>query len=247
MATTTITMITVTMRGIPTITTMTDVSATRAALRLQSWLSPSFPIGAYSYSHGVEAAIEGGLVSDAETLRDWIDGLLKFGSGASDAILLSEAWRHASGGDEKALYVLTEFATALIPTAELRLEASSQGTAFTKTVSAAWGEIEQIALPPAPPLPVAYGAITAAADIALDLAGPLYLQAFVHNLVSAAVRAVPLGQTDGQRVIAALEVSVDEVWCASEGRSIDDIGTAALMAEWSSMQHEAMDGRLFRS
>ncbi|WP_193170156.1 urease accessory protein UreF [Nisaea nitritireducens] len=238
----------VTMRGILTITTtMTDVSATRAALRLQSWLSPAFPVGAYSYSHGVEAAIEAGLVTDAETLRDWIEGLLRFGSGSSDAILLSEAWRHASAGDREALGTLTEFATALIPTAELRLEATSQGTAFVKTVSAAWGEIEQVALPPAPPLPVVYGAITASAGIALELAGPLYLQAFVHNIVSAAVRAVPLGQTDGQRVIAALEVCVDEVWSASEGCGTDEIGTAALMAEWSSMQHEAMDGRLFRS
>ena len=236
------------MRGIPAITTtMTDVSATRAALRLQSWLSPSFPVGAYSYSHGVEAAIEGGLVTDAETLRDWLEGLLRFGSGASDAILLSEAWRHASAGDAEALGGLTEVATALIPTAELRLEAASQGTAFVKTVSAAWGEIEQVVLPPAPPLPVAYGAVTAAAGIALELAGPLYVQAFVHNIVSAAVRAVPLGQTDGQRVIAALEACVDDVWRASEGCGADDIGTAALMAEWSSMQHEAMDGRLFRS
>ena len=241
-------MATLMMTGIPTIiTTMTDVSATRAALRLQSWLSPSFPVGAYSYSHGVEAAIDAGLVTDAETLRDWLEGLLRFGSGANDAILLSEAWRHASASDAAALAVLTEFATALIPTAELRLEATSQGTAFVKTVSAAWEEIEQVSLPPAPPLPVAYGAVTAAAGIALELAGPLYLQAFVHNIVSAAVRAIPLGQTDGQRVIAALEACVDEVWRASEGCGVDDIGTAALMAEWSSMQHEAMDGRLFRS
>lgn len=236
------------MRGIPTIaTTMTDVSATRAALRLQSWLSPSFPIGAYSYSHGVEAAIEAGLVTDAETLRDWIEGLVRFGSGANDAILLSEAWRHASAGDAEALAALAEFATALIPTAELRLEATSQGTAFVKTVAAAWEGIEQTALPSAPPLPVAYGAVTAAAGVGLELAGPLYMQAFVHNIVSAAVRAVPLGQTDGQRVIAALEACVGEVWRASEGCGTGEIGTAALMAEWSSMQHEAMDGRLFRS
>tara|TARA_R110002012_G_scaffold52685_28_gene135425 strand:- start:2475 stop:3155 length:681 start_codon:yes stop_codon:yes gene_type:complete len=226
---------------------MTDVSATRAAMRLQSWLSPSFPVGAYSYSHGVEAAIEAGLVTDAETLRGWIEGLVRFGSGASDAILLSEAWRHASAADAEALGALSEFATALIPTAELRLEALSQGTAFVKTVSAAWGDIKQIALPPGPPLPVAYGAVTAAAGIALELAGPLYVQAFVHNIVSAAVRAVPLGQTDGQRVIAALEACVDEAWRASEECGIGDIGTSALMAEWSSMQHEAMDGRLFRS
>lgn len=236
------------MTGILTTTTiMTDTSDTRAALRLQSWLSPSFPVGAYSYSHGVEAAIEGGLVTDAETLSDWIEGLLRLGSGCSDAILLSEAWRHAAGRDVEALAELAEFATALIPTAELRLEATSQGTAFVKTVTAAWGDIEQVALPPAPPLPVAYGVVTAEAGIALDLAGPLYLQAFVHNIVSAAVRAVPLGQTDGQRVISALEECVDEVWRASEGRGTDDIGTSALMAEWSSMQHEAMDGRLFRS
>ncbi|WP_420404484.1 urease accessory protein UreF [Nisaea sp.] len=232
---------------IPIAMTMADGGGTRAVLRLQSWLSPAFPIGAYSYSHGIEAAIESTLVHDAVTLEDWIGGLLQFGTGRNDAILLSEAWRLASERDATGLSDLAEIALALIPTSELRLEATAQGGAFRKTVSAAWPEIGLFELPPAPSLPVAYGALIAAAGIPLDLAGPLFLQAFVHNVVSAAVRAVPLGQTDGQRVIAALESVVDRVWRESRGCGVDDIGTAALMAEWSSLQHEAMDGRLFRS
>ncbi len=233
--------------AIPIATIMIDGGGTLAALRLQSWLSPSFPIGAYSYSHGVEGAIESGLVRDAATLEDWIGGLLRFGTGRNDAILLSEARRLASTGDADGIVELSELALALIPTSELRLEATSQGTAFLKTVSAAWPEIGQVSVPPSPPLPIAYGAVIAAAGIELGLAGPLFLQAFVHNLVSAAVRAVPLGQTDGQRVIAALETTVDAVWQESRELGIEDIGSAALMAEWSSLHHEAMDGRLFRS
>lgn len=230
-----------------TITAMTDDGVLRAALRLQSWLSPAFPVGAYSYSHGIEAAIEADLVRDAVTLEDWIAGLLRFGSGRNDAILLSEAWRRGAAKDQDGLAELSEFALALIPTSELRLEATAQGTAFLKTVSAAWPEVAAVALPPTPPLPVAYGVVTAAALIDLDMAGPLFLQAFVHNLVSAAVRAVPLGQTDGQKVVAALEPVVTDIWKESRACGLADIGSAALMAEWSSLQHEAMDGRLFRS
>ncbi|UUX50675.1 urease accessory protein UreF [Nisaea acidiphila] len=234
-----------TVTAIPII--MAECGGIRAALRLQSWLSPSFPVGAYSYSHGIEAAIEADLVRDAATLEDWIGGLLQFGTGRNDAILLSAAWRHAAERDAAGLAELSQLALALIPTAELRLEATSQGAAFLKTVCAAWPEFEALALPPAPPLAVAYGAVTAASGIGLELAGPLFLQAFVHNLVSAAVRAVPLGQTDGQKVIAALESGVETVWRDSRGLGVEDIGSAALMAEWSSLQHEAMDGRLFRS
>jgi urease accessory protein len=233
--------------AIPTAITMTDGGDTLDLLRLQSWLSPSFPIGAYSYSHGVEGAIESALVRDAETLTDWIGGLLRFGTGRNDAILLSEASRLALEDDAEGLAQLSEFSLALIPTSELRLEATAQGTAFLKTVSAAWPEIWRVDLPSSPSLPIAYGAVIAAAGISPDLAGPLFLQAFVHNLVSAAVRAVPLGQTDGQRAVAALEQVVDSVWRESRRSGIDDIGSAALMAEWSSLQHEAMDGRLFRS
>lgn len=230
---------------IPTI--MADDGGIRAALRLQSWLSPAFPVGAYSYSHGIEAAIEADLVRDAATLEDWIGGLLRFGTGRSDAILLSEASRLAAADDKAGLAELSQFALALIPTSELRLEATAQGAAFLKTVAAAWPDVRVLSLPPAPPLAIAYGTVTAASGIALDLAGPLFLQAFVHNVVSAAVRAVPLGQTDGQRVIAGLEELVERVWEESRGCGVEDIGTASLMAEWSSLQHEAMDGRLFRS
>lgn len=228
-------------------TTMTDGANIRAVLRLQSWLSPSFPVGAYSYSHGVEAAIEAGLVTDARSLEGWIAGLLRFGSGCNDAILLSEAWRLAGRKAEAELAALAELAVALVPTSELRLEAISQGNAFRKTVGAAWIDIDLPKLPADTPLAVIYGAVGAAAGIGLELAGPLYLQAFVHNIVSAAVRAVPLGQTDGQRVIARLEPLVEEIWLGAKGATLDAIGTAALMAEWSSLQHEAMDGRLFRS
>jgi len=233
--------------GIPTATAMTDGDGMRAALRLQSWLSPAFPVGAYSYSHGVEGAIESGLVRDAATLEDWIGGVLRFGAGRNDAILLSQAWQLTSNADTAGLAELSELALALIPTSELRLEATSQGTAFLKTVSAAWPEIGRVDLPPSPPLVIAYGATTAVSGIPPELAGPLFLQAFAHNLVSAAVRAVPLGQTDGQRVIAALERVVEMVWREARALGIGDIGSSALMAEWSSLQHEAMDGRLFRS
>lgn len=235
----------------PTDTAMRiDGTDIRRLMRLQSWLSPAFPIGSYSYSHGVEGAIEEGLVSDAANLAAWIDGLLRYGTGRSDAILIGEAWRLAAARDWRALAGGADFAAALAPTAELRLETETQGAAFLRTVAAAWPDAVREVAPTLgghAALPVAFGAVAAADGVPLGWAVPLYLQAFAANLVSAAVRAIPLGQSDGQRALAALEDAVEAVAAESETAGLDDIGTSAPMAEWSSLRHEVQDGRLFRS
>ena len=228
---------------------MATAIATDALLRLQSWLSPAFPIGAYSYSHGLETAIEQGLVTDRESLTDWLDGVLRFGAGRNDAILLAEAWHAAVSGDRVRLAEVASLAAALPGAAELQLETMQQGGAFAATLRAAWPEqaaaLDQV--PGTPPLPVAVAVAAAAETAPLDAVLPMYLQAFAANLVSAAVRAVPLGQSDGQRTIAALEPTVQQVALEAAGTPLDDIGGAALMSDWCAMAHETQDGRLFRS
>lgn len=212
---------------------MTDASAIQM---LGAWLSPGFPVGAYSYSHGLEWAIQSGAVRDRETLRGWIADTLRFGAGRGDAILLA----HAHAADDPA--EIAELAEALAPSSERHLETMQQGAAFAATVSAVWGR------PVAPAAyPVAVGCAARAHGAPLALTATLYLQAFAANLVSAGVRLVPLGQTDGQRALAALMPLCADVAAEAMAAPLGDIGGCALTADLAAMLHETQATRLYRS
>ncbi len=229
--------------------------ASDAALyRLMSWLSPSFPVGAFTYSHGIEYAVEGGLLNDRDALVDWVGDLLRFGSGRNDAILFNAGWFAAAAGDAAALDEVVDWAAALRPTAELALENTAQGEAFLRAVRAAWphplleafaGRITDRAASPAYPVVVAVTAACHAVPPGPALSA--YLHGFVANLISAAVRLVPLGQTDGQIALAALARPVSEAAQAAAASTLADLGGAAAMAEFCSAAHETQYTRLFRS
>jgi urease accessory protein len=210
---------------------------TPALLTLVQWLSPAFPTGGFAYSHGLEQVITDGAVRDAAGLRLWLGDVLRFGAGRQDAVLLALAL--AEGADHAALAAL---ARALQPSAERLSETCEQGAAFARAVSALTGRAMAAA-----PLPIAVG--QAAAPLGLPKAQviALYLHAFTANLVSAAVRFVPLGQTDGQAVLAALHPLVDDLaqTCAKAGP--DDIASAALGADLAAMRHETLDVRIFKT
>jgi len=109
--------------------------------RLLAWLSPNFPIGAFSYSHGLEAAFAGAAVSDPASLRGWIAAIVGQGSGRMDADILCEAYRAAEDGQFAALDAANRRGLAFRATAELALEAAQQGEAFLATCRAAWPEV----------------------------------------------------------------------------------------------------------
>ncbi len=230
-------------------TTTTAMTDGLTALRLQSWFSPAFPIGAFSYSHGLEPAIEAGVVTDRATMTAWIEGLLAFGSARIDARFFAAAWRAAP--DAAAAADLAEEASAWIPTAELALEAEHQGDAFLRTVAAAWPAPAlkefQDALQARPPLPVAAGFAAGVHKASLEDALPLYLQAFAANIVSAGVRLIPLGQTDGQLATAALEPAVASAAADAIASGLDDLWTATPAHEIAAMRHETQYARIFRS
>jgi urease accessory protein len=213
----------------------------RALLRLLTWLSPAFPTGAYAYSHGLEWAVEHGDVVDGETLCVWIGDILNHGAGRNDVILLRHA--HRAGSDGDALGAIAELAAAMAPSRERRSETLDQGTAFI-AAAASW-------LPPQLPervaYPVAVGALAARDGIAEDATAAAYLQALTANLVSAAVRLVPLGQSTGLRVLHALESTVLDVAGASRAATLDDLGGGVFGADLAAMLHETQYTRLFRS
>ncbi|PTW63528.1 urease accessory protein [Breoghania corrubedonensis] len=250
--TATITTITLTVR-----TTMSDASL----YRLLAWMSPSFPVGAYTYSHGLEWAVEEGTVTDAATLKAWVSDVLRYGSGRSDAILLARAFEAFSAGDLHACREIAELSAALQPSKERHLEASAQGAAFVTALEAAWptGDAEaaeRLAALKQADGParistwtycIAVGIHCAAQEVDLAQAVSAYLHAFAANLVSAAVRSVPLGQSDGQRVIAGLEATIADVAAEALAAPLDDVGSACFLADISSQLHETQYTRLFRS
>jgi urease accessory protein len=222
--------------------------------RLMTWLSPAFPVGGFSYSHGIEHAVEVGLVADAAAAADWIEGIIVDGSGRADATLFAAAWRAASEGHEAEIDAVTALADAMRATSELALESRAQGAAFLDTVARVWPEPRTVAFAKrcrnsgvGPAHAVAVAAAAAHADVPLRAALIAYLQAFSALLVSAAVRLVPLGQTDGQRILAGLEPVVLEAARVAIARPLDDVGSATPMVDWTSMRHETQHTRLFRS
>jgi urease accessory protein len=211
-------------------------------LKLLTWLSPAFPVGAFGYSHGLETAIRDGAITDAGALAAWIAGLIEVGSGRTDAVLLKAAWDAATAEDDDALAEIAELAEALAPSLERRRETLAQGEAFLKAAQP-WG-------PPrfaSAAYPVAVGATAAGAGIPLQLVLTAWLHAFAANLVSVAVRAVPLGQMAGVAVIAGLEGVILSTAARAVDATLDDLGSATLLSDIAAMRHETLEPRLFIS
>ncbi len=215
-----------------------------------TWLSPAFPVGGYSYSHGLEWEVEAGKVRDAAALGGWIEDVLACGAGHSDVIFLAESWRAVANGDARALADVAELALAFAPSAERRLETLAQGTAFLLAIRAVWPSPDLDLLAEDAPevaYPVAVGASAAAHALPLAAVAQAFCQAFAANLVSAGVRLIPLGQTDGLRVLARLEPLIPRIVAHALAAGLDDVGGITVAADIASMRHETQYTRLFRS
>jgi len=222
-----------------------------ALYRLMAWLSPAYPIGAFSYSSGIEWAVEAGDIKDAETLRSWLAVMLGEGGGFCDAVFFAHAHRAIADNDDAALRTVAELAAAFVPSKERFLETTAQGRAFFEATRAAW---------PSPALtrfealwhgsvtlPVAVGVACAGHGIACETALHAFLHSQVANWISAGVRLIPLGQSDGQRVLAALEETVAAAATRALATPLEEVGSAAFRADLATMRHETQYTRLFRS
>jgi len=223
-------------------------------LRLMAWLSPSFPVGAYAYSHGAEAGVESGRILNRKTATDWIAFVLEFGIARVDADLFIGAYLAADENDVDMFVDVASLAGALKGTAELGLESCAQGQAFLDAVQGAWPDerlgrfcaaLKSVNVSPSYATSVA--AAAAFAGVGLQAALGAYLHGFSANIASAVVRLVPLGQSDGQKIIAAMEPVVERALTCALERDPNDIGSAAFMVDWLSMKHETQYSRLFRS
>jgi urease accessory protein len=226
----------------------------QALLRLQSWLSPTFPIGAYCYSHALEWTVQAGTVHDRASLVDWLEADLRFGSGRNDGLFFCAAWTAARAADVAAVVEVAELAAAFRGTSEFALEASQQGAACLAALKKAWPHaiLAEVSAAfaerrVAATLAVCLGVACAVHGVPKTVGLPLYLQSLVANLVTAAVRLIPLGQSEGQLAIASLEDAVSGAALDALAGSLNDLGSAAFMVDLASAAHETQYTRLFRS
>ncbi|WP_245412128.1 urease accessory protein UreF [Methylocella silvestris] len=217
---------------------------------LLTWLSPSYPVGAYSYSHGLEWAVEQGEVLSRDDLAEYVGAVLEIGGGWSDLVLAAAAWRAVVAERRDELAAAAELALALRPTSEFALESLQQGMAFAATTSAAWPDDAYAAFRGDHPEGLAY-AIAVGAACATRAPLRAMLVALAHsiaaNLVSAGVRLIPLGQTDGQRALAALHPKIAVIVARAMSSTIEEAGSSTVAIDLFSMRHETQYTRLFRS
>ncbi len=238
------------MRIIMTITRATMDEG--ALYRLMTWLSPAYPIGAFSHSSGLEWAVEAGWVKDPASTLSWLKALLKHGASWNDAVLFTHAHRAVRAADVARLKNVAALAAAAHPAAERRLEQLSQGAAFRRAALESGVAPDLFrALDRELAYPIAVAIMTAVHVIPLSAALTAFLQASMANLVSAAQRLVPLGQTAAQIVIAALwpdvAATVSRAVALDDGEPFDSLGSATLFADLAAMLHETQYTRLFRT
>jgi urease accessory protein len=232
---------------------VSGLSADEAAAlyRLMTWLSPAFPIGAFSYSSGIEWAVEAGDIGDVTTLQDWLSSMLADGPGFCDGVFLAQAHRAAACANDAGLREVAELAAAFAPSRERHLETAAQGRAFIEIARAAWkcDGLDRLiaACDGAIVYPVAVGIVSSSHAIPLAPTMHAFLHAVTSNWISAGARLVPLGQTDSQRALAALEPVVFATGNRAISATLDDIGSATFRADLASMRHETQYTRLFRS
>jgi urease accessory protein len=227
---------------------MLGTDAGCAELLLLAWLSPAFPIGGFAYSHGLESAVDAGDIVDAASLTAWLTDLLDHGSARNDVIITAAAWRATLADDSECLREANDLALAFCASRERRLEATAQGNAFATTIRAAWPDAACPILPEGDVVyPVAFGSACAMGRLNLLRCLEAFALAFAQNLISAAVRLGAIGQTDGQRVIAALVPAARRLASSAVHSSLDDVGGCAQRSDIASLRHETLYSRLFRS
>ena len=210
-------------------------------IKLLTWLSPAFPTGAFAYSHALEWDVAAGTITTEPTLTTHLQDTLSHGALWSDAILLRLAYRGQNPHD------LAQLALSLSPTPERRLESTAQGAAFAKAALPwpveslqNWGNSPR-------PHPIALALLAAAHDIDEDDTTLAYLHASISNLISAAIRLIPLGQSAGLRCQATLEPHILQTAQDSQSATLEDLGTSCWSSDISSMRHETQYTRLFRT
>jgi len=229
-----------------TITIMTTASATMTTAaslaRLLQLASPTLPVGAYSYSQGLESAVEAGIVCDAQSAGRWIGDVLEFSVGRMEAPILSRMI--ATVRDQTKFEHWNALFLASRETAELRAETVQMGYSLNRLLPELG--VDPVALEE-PAFPAAFAAAVDAWEIDPSDALQAYLWSWLENQVMAALKAVPLGQTDGQKLLLSLGERIAPLAARAAAMGDDELGNFAPGLALLSSRHETQYSRIFRS
>ena len=201
---------------------------------LFSWFSPNFPIGSFNFSHGLEAAVEMKFIHDSFTLENWISNLITDGSGKTDVILLSNAYRGKN---------INELALALCPSKERWIESIKLGKSFSKNIRDNWSYNIEDDLA----FPVALGKAGSFFSIPLDQLLIIFLQSFASNLITFGMKHIPLGQSAGQKILINLIPVIQAQSMKHKNYDIKDVGSSAFISDLASMYHENLKNRIYQT
>ncbi|NEP90159.1 MAG: urease accessory protein UreF [Okeania sp. SIO2C2] len=219
--------------------------------------SPALPVGAYSYSEGIEILVTTGKISDYDSLKNWLIDCLKFGSIRLEAALIVRAYRETNSGNLQLLNNWNNWATAVKETEELRLQSLQMGRTLIRLftniqpyLSTELMSFVQKKLETETDFcnfAIAYGLISASWQIEIETAILGYLHSWATNLVNAGVKLIPLGQTVGQKLLWELQNQI--VLSAKEILKLkdDELNSCSWGLSLASMAHEVQYTRLFRS
>ena len=217
-------------------------------MRLMQLTSPSLPVGAFAYSQGLESAVEIGLLKDLGSSRLWIKNIMAQGLARLDVPLFYRLYRAWQASDEVALKSLNAQIFAQRETSELQAEDAHMGGALSRllgdlemTETALWTRAEQVSFT------TMFALAAVKWDIEINQAATGLLWSWLENQVAAAIKLVPLGQTDGQRLIGQLLEEIPALLVEAQALSDDEIGSCLPMLAILSAQHETQYSRLFRS
>jgi urease accessory protein len=215
-------------------------------LHLLQFASPALPIGGYSYSQGLEAALEQGLVRDAASARDWIARGLHEVMAQWDAPLFWRLLQAFAARDDAAVRLWSECFLASRDTAELRAETVQMGYSLTRLI-VELGVADVGVLGSEVSLPAAFACAVEALDIPHEDALLALLFSWAENQVLVCVKSVPLGQVAGQRLLLSLRPEIEAAARSARALQDGELSNWAPGLSMLSMRHEVQHGRLYRS
>jgi urease accessory protein len=217
------------------------------------WLaSPALPVGGFSYSEALEAAVDAGLVTNEEQARAWLLDQLQLSLARADLAVVAAAHAAWLAADEERIRALNDWVQLTRESSELRQQSEQMGRSMLEWLrnQPEGGDDTRLALlaslkPPTWPVAWALGAARGGADLEPSLVAHAF--GWAENLVQAALKAVPLGQSAGQRILAALARDIPAA--VAHAMHLDDAGRQAFtpMLAILSARHETQYSRLFRS
>ena len=201
---------------------------------LQTWFSPLFPVGSFSYSHGLEAMINDNLIKSKEDILEYLKCILKYGSGKNDIILIKYAYQ----GEE-----INDLALSLCPTKERKIESIEMGNAFRKVLEDSWNyKIQENTA-----YPVSVGKAAKYFKIPLNLTIISYLQSFASNLINVCIKHIPIGQKVGQDCTIQTYDLIREIENESKNLELEDLGGVCFNSDIYSIKHENLRTRIYKT